>query len=59
MGRKKSEIREVLMDVEDHPTDHIPLPSQDKDQQLDTVNSRNHDQRQCRDRLALSEDEIQ
>ena len=30
--------------VEDHPTDHIPLASEDEDQGLETVNGGQHDQ---------------
>jgi hypothetical protein len=30
-------------DVEDHPANHIPLPSHDKDQSLHTINGRYHD----------------
>ena len=30
-------------DVEDHPTDHVPLATKDEDQRLQTVDSGNED----------------
>jgi hypothetical protein len=40
--------------VEEHPTDHVPLPAEDEYQRLQTVDGRDHDDRQLRNGLALS-----
>lgn len=45
-------------DVEHHPANHVPLPANDKDECLKTVDSRDHDKGQCRDRFAQTSGEV-
>ena len=44
--------------VEQHPANHIPLPTHDKHECLNTIDSRNHDQRQRWDGFALTRDQV-
>ena len=56
-GKEEREHRNS-QDVEEHPPNHVPLAPQYKDQCLKTVNRRNHDQRQLRNRLVQSSREV-
>lgn len=43
-------------DVENHPSDHVPLASEDEDHGLDTVDDGQHDEWQSRTRAALADE---
>ena len=45
-------------DIEQHPANHIPLPPHDEHEGLDTIDGRNHDQRQRRDGFAFTRDQV-
>jgi len=45
-------------DVEEHPSDHVPLPSEEEDHDLETVDCADHDEGEGRNRLSLGGDEV-
>lgn len=45
-------------DVEDHPPDHVPLASEEEDEDLETVDGSDHDEGEGRDGLSFGGDEV-
>lgn len=45
-------------DIEHHPADHVPLPSEEEDHDLKTVDSSDHDEGKGRDSLSFGGDEV-
>jgi hypothetical protein len=56
-GEEKRKGRDCN-DIEDHPTNHIPLTTHDEDQCLETIDSRDHDEGQRWNGLVLSRYQI-
>ena len=56
--RKVERERGNGQDVEDHPTDHVPLATKQEHEGLQTVDGDNHDDRRGRDTLVLSRNQV-
>jgi hypothetical protein len=49
---------ERMSTLTQHPCNHVPSQTKDEDQRLETVNSRKHNNRQCRYSRPIVHDEV-